>query len=366
MSGARRVATLLLVFAMATAQAAHEIPINAQQMERLGINVVQVERTTSLVSERLPARVVIPPRQERVVSVPIGGVVTELRAGIGDEIEAGEALALIESPSVIELQREYLQATTERKLTATQLKRDQRLFDEGIIAERRYLETRSAYERAVAVLEEREQALKLSGMDAAAVETLARTRKLSSALTVRASSAGVVLDSLAVVGQRIEPSEPLFRLSQLEPLWLEIRVPLRRITGIQPNAKVEVSCPGAEATVNLIGRSVDPASQTVLVRAEVRGASECLRPGQYIEARLQLQEGGELYRIPASAVVRAGDRTVVFRRVPSGFLATQIEVVGDEGGSVVIRGNLKDDAVLAVSGLAAIKGAWMGLGGGAE
>jgi cobalt-zinc-cadmium efflux system membrane fusion protein len=346
--------------------ASHEIPITAEQMDHLGITVAPVELTTSFATDQLPGRVVIPPRQERVVSTPAEGLVTGLQAGVGDEVKQGDLLAVIESPALIVLQREFLQANTEEKLAATDLNRDRQLFKEGIVAERRYLETRSKHERMAATLEERRQALRLAGMDAVAVETLERTRALSSELAVRAPISGVVLKGVAVVGQRVNGADPLYRLAQLEPLWLEIQVPLDRVTGVQPGAAVELPCPQSEASVQLIGRDVDPDSQTVLVRAEVRRAEDCLRPGQYVQVRLKMGSAQQLYRLPASAVVQTSELSVVFVQAPYGFAAMRVQIAGHDRGYVIVSGQLNAGESVAVSGLAAVKAAWLGLGGDAQ
>jgi multidrug efflux pump subunit AcrA (membrane-fusion protein) len=118
--------------------------------------------------------------------------------------------------------------------------------------------------------------------------------------------------------------------------------------------------------VSLIGRDVDPDSQTVLVRAEAREASACLRPGQYVQVRLQLGGTDKLYRVPTNAVVHTKEMTLIFVRAPYGFVATQIQVAGQESDYTVVTGKLSGDESVAVSGLAAIKAAWMGLGGHAE
>ncbi len=235
--------------------ASHEIPITADQMERLGISVVRIEPAAWVESDLMPARVVIPPRQERVVSAPSGGLVSGLQAGVGDEVEKGDMLALIESPALITLQREFLQAATEVKLASATLKRDQRLFKEGIIAERRYLETRGNFDQAKAALDGHRQALRLAGMIDEAIAELERSRRLSSALSVQTPTAGVILDGMAVVGQRVERSDPLFRLAQLKPLWLEIRVPLDRLSGVSTDAAVALPCESSDARVILVGRN---------------------------------------------------------------------------------------------------------------
>jgi cobalt-zinc-cadmium efflux system membrane fusion protein len=346
--------------------ASHEIPITAEQMDHLGIAVATVEPTTSFATDQLPGRVVIPPRQERVVSTPAEGLVTVLQAGAGDEVKQGDLLALIESPALIVLQREFLQAKTEEKLAATDLNRDRQLFNEGIVAERRYLETRSKHERMAATLEERRQALRLAGMDQAAIETLETSRTLSSELAVRAPITGVVLKGMAVVGQRVNGADPLYRLAQLEPLWLEIQVPLDRVTGVQPGASVELPCPQGEGVVQLIGRDVDPDSQTILVRAEVREAEECLRPGQYVQVRLKMGSAEQLYRLPASAVVQTSELSVVFVQAPYGFAAIRVHIAGYDQGYVIVSGQLDAGESVAVAGLAALKARWIGLGGDAQ
>lgn len=362
--GAFVFATLVTVSGLTPSWASHEIPLTEAQMKHLGINLRRVEPATWVVTDRLPAQVTIPPRQERVVSAPAEGLVTELRAGAGDEVQQGEVLALIESPALVALQREFLQALTQQKLSAAEFRRDAQLFKEGIIAERRYLATRSSHQEAEAALAERRQALALASMNEAAIEQLASTRQLTSTLEVKAPMGGVLLNAMSVVGQRIERAAALYRIAQLEPVWLSIRVPLGRLAGVAVGAPVELPCKDSgSAEITLIGRDVDPETQTVLVRAEAHDVGACLRPGQFLQVRLRLGGKEPRFRVPASAVVRTPQMSLVFVRAPFGFLAMQVQVAGHEGGFAIVTGKLKGDESVAVSGLAAIKGAWMGLGG---
>lgn len=341
-------------------RAAHEIAISAEQIEHLGITLVKVASATTLMTDRVPAQVVIPPEQERVVSSPQAGLITSLRAALGDDVKQGDVLAVLESPDLVALERDYLQGLSALRLAEADLKRDEQLFKEGIIAERRYLETSSRYQQARASVEERRQALLLAGLDAAAVRELERSRQLSSALVVRAPIAGAVLEQMAVVGERVDPAAPLYRVGQLEPLWLAIRVPLDRVKGVVPGAEVSLSCPQAAAAVTLVGRNVDPATQTVLVRAEVSGGADCLRPGQFTEVRMALFGVDKQFRVPASALVRTANTTVVFVRTIEGFRPQSVDVLGQDAGFAVVRSELTGDEEVAASGIAAIKAVWLG------
>jgi RND family efflux transporter MFP subunit len=352
--------SVLALLISGAAYASHEIAISPEQMKRLGINLAPVQTADAYVTDRLPARVTIPPPQARIVAAPRGGLVTALDAAAGDEVRAGQVLAHIQSPEVVGLQRELLQASTQLRLAETELKRDEQLFKEGIIAERRYLETRSRHDEAAALVNERRQVLELAGMAPETVSELERSRSMTSTLEVRSPIAGVVVDVQAVLGQRVADSQPLYRVAQMEPLWLEINAPLNRIKGIQPGGVVEIPCKRGEAHINLIGRNVDPANQTVLVRAEVKDSGACLRPGQFVEVRLKLSSTKRELRIPSSAVTRVGDTTLIFVHEAAGFFSIPVEVTAREGEFSVVTGDLSPGDEVATSGIAALKAAWAG------
>jgi len=363
---ARAVAFLGLAVASPILCASHEVAIDEAQMQRLGIATATVTVSRAATSERFPARVVIPPQQERVVSVPEAGLLTQVWAGAGEEVKAGAPLASLESPELIALQREFLEAASASRLAQADLLRDERLLKEGIIAERRHMETRSRQEQSSARLDERRQVLALAGMSPADIQTLATGRRLSAVLEIRAPMDGVVLEAMAVAGQRVDRAQPLFRVARVAPLWLEVRLPLDRLRGIAPGSAVTLPCEGATARVTLVGQSVDPTNQTVQVRAEVAEPRGCVSPGQYVEVRLELAAAESQFRVPSGAVVRSGEKAFVFRREPYGFAARSVQVVSEQGGYAVLAGSLQAGDAVAVSGLAALKAAWLGQGGGVD
>lgn len=137
-----------------------------------------------------------------------------------------------------------------------------------------------------------------------------------------------------------------------------------RIEGIEIGAAIEVPCEEAQTRVLAIGKDVDPINQTVLIRGAIENIGGCLRPGQFIEARLQLADPETRFRLPSSALVRSDKTTLIFVHAPFGFLATQVRVVAEQDGYTVVTGALTGDESVAVSGIASIKASWMGLGGG--
>ena len=359
----RALFSLLLCLAAAPALG-ETIQMDSNQQQALDITVAPLALTDAVSGSRLPAEVVIPPTQVRVVSAPQAGMVEQLRAEVGDRVSAGQLLARIQSPELVRLQRDFLQALTQQRLAKTGVERDRTLFREGIIAKRRYLETRSRYEELSAALDQGRQALFLVGMDPTDVAELERTRTLSTMLNVRATAAGAVLARRVEPGQRVEVADPLYRIAALDPLWLEIKAPLEEIGTLSAGDTVHV--PGARAVgrVVAIGHEVDPASQTVLVRAEVTRGIGNLRPGQYVEAVLTTTRSDARYRVPASALVRNGPKTFVFVQTAQGFEPRAVNLFSTQDGGAVIGDHFTGEEKVAVTGVAAIKGAWLGLGGG--
>lgn len=353
-----------LLVAAGTAHSAHEIAIGQEQMERIGISLAPVEAAESYVTDHLPARVSIPPQQVHVISAPRGGLVTALTAAESDEVKAGQVLAHIESPGLVGLQRELLQASTQLRLAQAEQRRNQQLFDKKTVSERSYLESQSGLDEAAALVDERRQVLLLAGMTPEAVAELERARRLSSMLELRSPIDGVVVEVPAVLGERVEDSQPLYRIARLEPLWLEIGAPLDRLSGAEPGGVVEIPCDRGEAHVSLIGRKVDPANQTVLVRAEATGAGDCLRPGQFVEVRLQLSGSVEQFRVPSSAITRIGDTPMVFVHEAAGFAPVSVGIITREGGFSIVTGGLEAGSRVAASGIAYLKAVWTGRDGG--
>lgn len=360
------VAVLLGLAIPSLSHAAEPIAFSTTQITRLGIELAALQDVETVFSRRLPARVVIPPSQERVVSAPQAGLIVKLHVAQGDVVKKGQVLAVIESPQLLSLQRDFLEASTRRRLARAELTRDQRLYSEGIIAQRRLLETRARFEEQDSALSEKHQALSLSGLSDKAIATLKRKRKLTSTLTLSAPIDGVVLEDMSAVGRRVQAADGLYRVAGLDTLWLAIRVPVEELSSVAKNADVKImGCEDTWASLSVIGSAVNEQDQSVLVRAQTRTPSNCLRPGQFVEVRLsQDSPDARMHRVPSSAVVHGDGRTMVFVRKLNGFEALPVTVVSEDDQGTVIRATLIGNERIARTGLSAIKAAWLGMGGG--
>jgi len=340
------------------------ITLSHAQRESYGIKIAPLEFATEVLGARYPAKVVVPNSQLQVIGALQGGLVEALLVAEGDNVKQGQILARIQSPGLLELQRDLLQTLTQLNLAKSTLDRDKLLLDEGIIPKRRYLESRSAWQELVTQKQQQEATLQFSGMSRAAITELEKKRKLSSALTVTAPFDGVLLEQMAIPGQKLAAADPLFQIGKLSPLWLEIHVPVDIVSGIIIGDTIAVAEMNIEGEIITIGRKVHAADQGTLIRAIIRDNIEQLRSGQFVQAQLVLNSNEQKrYLVSRKAIVRINQKTMIFIETEQGFEAINVDVVGNREGQQIITSAQTITAPVVTTGAVTLKAILTGAGG---
>lgn len=352
----RHLLSLIAACSICSTAVANGLSLQAAQIHALGIETTAANSATATAG-RLPARVLVPNGQMRIVAAPVAGMVAQLAVAPGMTVRRGQAVAQLASPQVLELQRDALQTGSQSVLLQQNLKRDEALFAEGLIAESRLQATRAAAAQAGAQAEQSRQSLALSG---------AAPGKMGGPLTLTAPIDGVVLDLGVQLGQRIEASTPLYTIARLSPLWLEIQAPLEVAATLREGQALNIAGSGVAGKLIAIGRAVDAASQTVLLRAEVIKGADSLRPGQVCEVEIAAGNG-QLRRLPAAALVRIDGKPVVFVQTAGDdkgaqFAIKPVRIVTQGGDSVTVDGLAAGERV-ATKGVSGLKAMASGMGG---
>lgn len=361
------------VLAASEPQPSQQIRISAAERSRSGISTVAAVAASAEAAGHggandlaLAGTVVAPPALLAVASAPYGGVVQQLHASSLQVVRQGAALLTLYSQQWLEVQRDYLQAATQASLAEARAQRDSSLHADGIIAAARLEESRSAAMLARLAADERAQALRAGGWDSHAISALLRSRALTPELVLRAPRAGTLLELAAEPGARIEAGMPLARISRTGPLWIELQASRVQAERLRVGDMLLVQGCGS-ARIIAVGTAVSAANQSVPVRAEQQGSSDCLKLNAYVEARMApsakagaAAPAGVL--VPAAALVRRGAETFVFVQNAAGFMATPVQAVQAGGDMVRLTGKVAAGDAVAVKGLVVLKGSWTGLG----
>lgn len=353
-----------------SARAADEFAVTQAQMQGLGITLQRLERPSDIRGQAYPARVVLPPAQEQVVSAPLAGLVDRVLVGENDMIKGGQPLLRLISPELGELQLKLLEAASKSRLSQKTLRRERALFTEGIIPERRVQEAEGAAEEDGARLRQAEAALRLAGLDPNSIKKIAAGAGLQDGVTVFAKAPGTVMGLSVKIGQRVAQAEALMRVADTRQLWLDIQVPADRRGQVDIKGElIAVVGRDAVATPLSIGAMVSD-NQTVTLRAQVTKGASLLRAGEYVQVQVPFAkattangEGASAWAVPVQSVVRQADKAYVFVRTEKGFLAQQVTALNSAGSSVQIQGPLKAGQEIAITSVIALKAAWLGKSG---
>lgn len=354
---------VLLIHAANALALDKQIHISQEQIDNLDIKVAQLQPSAQVPLFYAPGKVVVPADHEVLISTSQPGLVTQLPANIGDKVGKGQLLAQLDSPALVGLQQAYLTASSELNLSGLEQRRDQKLLQEGVIAERRWQETQMLYGNKSAKTNEARQLLLLAGMSATEIKALAQTRKLDNQLNIRSPITGVVLERMTSLGARLDLQAPLYRIADLSELWLEINIPQERLNTIRIGDHVRLEDSTVTARISLLGQSVNRDNQTVLARAVIDGKADGLRVGQNVNVQIMQNSPQTGFKVPNAAIAQNEGRAYIFVRNKDGFVVTEVTVSGKQDVDSLIAGPLSGSEQIAIKGAVALKANWLGLGG---
>ncbi len=337
------------------------VQLRPEMLERVTI------RTAAVSLRLLPAELLTTGKvdfeQDRLAHVTprIPGRVETVQADLGDKIQKGQVLAIIDSIELGQAESDYLQAKAHEELSRQNFEREEGLFAERIASEKEMLVAKAAHLEAVARLRHSEQTLQLYGLTSEQMQTLSYDGGGTSLLPVRSPLAGRVVEKHVTVGELVAPERNMFTIADLGHVWIWIDVYEQDLRNVHLEDDVSVGVDAYPGTlfvgqVSYLSDQVDAATRTVRARIDVDNPEHKLRPGMF--ARVTLSdphfESADLEPslvVPASAVQRDGAEFVVF--VPLGsnrFARHEVTVGRSAGGFVEILSGLDPTDEVVVEG----------------
>lgn len=321
----------------ADAPAKGAIKLTPQQIATAGIQLVRPTVGGAGAIE-LPATIEGDPQGTQVVSAAIGGRVVALTRNLGQSVGRGDTLAVIESREAAQLNAEVEAAQARAALAQTNLRREQRLFDERVSAEQDLIAARTAAREADIALRLARQQVSAAGGGGGSLNRLA----------IRAPLSGQVIARSVTLGQTVAADAELFRVANLSTVSLTLSLSAADAGRVRPGATVEVSAQGQQTTarVTFVSPVLDETTRLVPVIATIDNRNGQWRVGESVQAAILLDGdsngggGGTAISVPSTAVQTIGDKPVVFVRTSDGFRAVAVTLGQTSGASVTILSGL--------------------------
>jgi Cu(I)/Ag(I) efflux system membrane fusion protein len=305
--------------------AAIELPLD--RIQTIGVRTRTVKRQPLPGGVRTVGVVEANERGLAKIAPRFSGFIEQLFvAETGQVVKAGQVLATIFSPEILQAQQELLTAQGWKSTPGAASPTPHREALDDLLGDARHR-------------------LELLGISPAEIDAIAKSGRVQRAIPLRSPVSGHVIAKTAVAGMNVAAGAELFAIADLSTVWVIAdvyeadlaRVRIGQPARFSPSASPELSIAGK---VKFLAPTLDPASRTLRVRLElpnrigVTGGGFTLRPGMYGSVALDLPGRSGLLA-PAEALVDTGELRYVFVARPGGRFEPRAVTVGARAGDEV-------------------------------
>ncbi len=223
-------------------------------------------------------------RENILIYPEFSGVLTRIHVTEGQRVNKGALLATIDDGG---LKSQLAQLEAQAALAKTTFERQQRLWEQNIGSEIQFLEAQTAYESA-------QNAVNQLGSQ------LGKT-------SVRAPFSGVIDEVVTDEGQVVGPGQnPLFRLVNLQNMYVEADVPETYLNKIQTGTPVIIEIPAInkeyEGTVKQVANFINPNNRTFQIEVSIPNDDGLVKPNLIATVKLNDYTSENAIVVPENAI----------------------------------------------------------------
>lgn len=283
------------------------VPLTQNQIQVMQVQTVEAKKQALTKTLRVSGIINDDQRRHRILSAYVDGRIDKLFANHhGVEVVAGEPLALLYSPTLLQAEREYRQLTGDLK---------------------------------------KNTALRLQQMGLTPTQITALETKSADALNseILAPLTGTVVEHEVYEGQYVTLGQKLFAIADFSTMWFLFNAYEQDMPWIKVGQMVEVttpSVPGKTFTgeITFIDPNFNEATRSTEVRVELEnplvGGRRELLHRLYAEGAVKV-ELPEALTVPKSAVMQTGPEAVVYVDQSGGAYARSVVKIGRRGDSLL-------------------------------
>jgi cobalt-zinc-cadmium efflux system membrane fusion protein len=339
------------------------IDLSEQQIREAGIAMTQAGGGTIKRHFHAPGSLVPDADQIARVSVRVLATVAELRKRLGDRVEQGEILAVIESREVADAKSEYLAARVTNELRQTIMARQKVLADTKALSENEFLRTQLAATEAQIKLDSSRQKLFALGLSESEIADLPnqppeslRKQHLRSPISGRISERRVDLGGL--IGREGQESE-LFVIVNLDALWVDLAVTPEDIASVREGVSVDIRAIGidgtARAKIIFVSPLLDRETRNARVIASLPNPDHRWKPGTFVTAEIPVEVEASRVIAPKAALQTIKGVATLFVRDANGFEARPVKTGREDDDDVEIVNGLAPGETIAVANTFTLK-----------
>lgn len=303
----------------------------------------------------IPAEVVYDETRTHALTIAIPATILRWLAEAGDAIQSTSTLCELDSPEMAELQASYVSLLAEERIDRKNCSRADSLLKTGLISAAEHEEIQAELAMTTARLSGQIGQLRAAGLTETQIAAI-ETQGVSSLWQLQAKLNGSLLERRAPLGVRLDAGSTISIVGDHNALWIQGHIRERDVERLKVGQRVEFSADGnalerTAGEIFWIAQYIDPATRTVLVRAEVTTPAHTLRANRFGRMLVPGSPGGETVLVPRDAVQWEGCCNVVF--VASGenrFQPHKVEIARGDRSHYRVNSGLKPGELVVVGG----------------
>ena len=298
-----------------------------------------------------PATVEADPAHTANVLPALTGKVLKLEVGLGDHVNRGQLLAVIDSGDLAQVYADVDKAKDALELARKNLDRAHGVQQAGGAAVKDLQAAQSGYNQAQAEYDRAQTRLNVVG-GAAGMHGAAR------AMNIVAPATGYVTALAASPGTYVnDPNTALMTITSLDTVWITANVPESEVGLVAKGQPVDATLsayPGEvfHGRVSFVSAMLQSDTRRDMVRIAVTNPDGRLKPNMFASASFNIPQPAQVF-VPESALLMNNDDTTVFVEVaPWTFERRKVELSYDEtAGARVVKGLKAGDRVIVKGGV---------------
>ena len=267
-------------------------------------------------------------KQNLVIYPEFSGVLSRVYVKEGQKVSKGQILAKIDDGG---LSQQLSQLKIQSELAKTTFERQERLWNQKIGSEIQFLQAKAAYESQLEATKQLQQQVG---------KTL-----------VRAPFSGRVDDVITEQGSVVAPGQSmLFRIVNLNNMYIETDVPERYVSQITPGKSVQVNFPvlgkDIDAKVRQAGNFINPANRTFKVEIALPKNNMAIKPNLSAKLKINDYTNAKAILIPQSIISEnAEGQQYVYT------ISDKIDNKAKAKRSIISTGKTQGDTIEVLSGI---------------
>lgn len=327
------------------------IHLTPEEKMRAGIVTAAAEKRE--VQDQLILTANIAANQERLAHVTprVEGKLSKVMANLGDMVNAGSPLAEIDSIQMGEARAQYRSSQSELALAHANFDRINRLYEEEVVPQKQWLESKSLFERANSAAKADSERLRMYG---------GLNKQDGSTYIVTAPFKGLVIEKTVVMGELAKTSDVIFTIADVSTVWIEADIAEKDLgkLSVGQAASVTVTAYPDEVfkgKVSYISNTLEKATRTVKARIELPNPESKLRIDMFAKASIELPGSKEIFVVPSEAVVILQGINTVYVENGDSFEARPIDIGERLNNAVEVKSGINFGDQVVISGVYALK-----------